>query len=279
MKSLDNVSPDTPSQLYYMSSSVQKFAGIGAILASAIAFGMTVEWANNHNLDEAYLGGLNWDKRVFNWHPVLMVCGMSLCLTTSLLSYRVIPMPKFMTKSIHGLIHTTGAVCVSVGLAAVVTSHNYKDHNTNNAYTANLYSMHSLIGLTTIVLFGLNYILGAFHFLSGFVSDEMKAIFKPNHIFFGVFTLFTAVIAIESGLAELTTKKNCFYTVSDADLNPTEHYHNLTDGCKLANGIGIMILLSIFFAAYALIGPSGSGSGGAGGEGLENSSTLSKLHP
>jgi hypothetical protein len=115
--------------------------------------------------------------------------------------------------------------------------------------------MHSLVGVSAMVLYFSNYILGFLHFLLPGVSLELKKTFMPNHVFLGVCTLIVGFAAVESGITELTTKLGCIYTVTSADWNPAENYHELSDGCKLANGIGIVVLLAVILCAYALIGP------------------------
>lgn len=250
-----NAANDNPADVFYTTSKIQRVAGFLAIISAIISTGMVITWADKHDTSENYLGGLNWNKRVFNWHPVMMVSGMVLCLITSLLSYRIIELPKRITKIFHALMHAAAIACVLIGLSAVVTSHNYKDHNKNGTYTANLYSMHSLLGISAMVLYFSNYILAFFHFLFPVVSAEARATFKPNHVFLGLFTLIAATIAVETGITELTTKLGCIYPVTSADWNPAENYHELTDGCKLANGLGVMVLLSVFLCAYALLGP------------------------
>lgn len=213
MKTQEDLSSDRPSNLFYESTGIQKIAGYAAILCAIAAVGMTITWADKHDTDENYLGGLNWSKRVFNWHPVLMVSGMILCLVCSLLTYRIIQLPKMVTKLFHALFHSAAIVCILTGLAAVTTSHNYTDHNKNGTYTANLYSMHSLLGISAMVVYFSNYLMGFIHFLVPGVSLEMKQAFKPNHIFLGVFTLIVGAIAVESGITELTTKLGCIYKV------------------------------------------------------------------
>lgn len=205
-----------------------------------------------------------------------MVSGMILCLISSLLSYRILQLPKAYQKIIHFLIHSGAVVCIITGLAAVVTSHNYTDHNTSGLYTANLYSMHSLVGVTAMVLYFSNYIGGTLCFLLPFAGIDLRKAVKPNHVFLGVFTLIVAFAAVESGITELTTKLGCIYTVTSADWNPAENYHELSEGCKLANGIGIVVLLAVFLCAYALLGP---GVQAAEGGVQQENSTLSKLHP
>uniref|UniRef100_A0A7S3MBE7 Cytochrome b561 domain-containing protein n=1 Tax=Spumella elongata TaxID=89044 RepID=A0A7S3MBE7_9STRA len=250
-----NSANENPAEVYYTTSKLQRIAGVLAIVAALVSTAMVITWADKHDTSKNYLGGINWSKRVFNYHPVMMVIGMNLCLITSLLSYRIIELPKKITKVFHAVTHAGAIVCALVGLSAVVTSHNYKDHNGNNKYTANLYSMHSLLGISALVLYFSNYILAFFHFLMPVVSNDARASFKPNHVFLGLFTLIAATIALETGITELTTKLGCIYPVTSADWNPAENYHELSDGCKLANGLGVMILLGVFLCAYALLGP------------------------
>ena len=243
------------SPVFFSSTKWQKYAGKLAIGTAVIATIMTIKWATEIDVADKYLGGLNWNKRVFSWHPIMMVTGMVLCLVTSLLTYRIIQLPKVLTKSLHVLMHTTALVCTAIGLSAVFTSHNDPAHNMKGTITANLYSLHSLLGISAVVLYASNYVLGFYFFLTSFATLQMKIVFKPNHVFLGVFTLFAAGMAVQTGLAELTTKLGCIYTVTTPDLNPAEHYSLLPGGCQLANGIGIMVLLTFFLTAYALLGP------------------------
>ena len=64
---------DKPSVKYYQASTLQKVAGIIAFGTAVASMVMTAIWMANSQTDKMYLGGLNWDDLVFNWHPVLMV--------------------------------------------------------------------------------------------------------------------------------------------------------------------------------------------------------------
>lgn len=66
MKSVDEVSADSPSELFFTSTKLQKIAGVGAIVAAIAATAMTITWADKHDTDKNYLGGLNWHHRPFN---------------------------------------------------------------------------------------------------------------------------------------------------------------------------------------------------------------------
>ena len=74
------------------------------------------------------------------------------CLSGALV-YRVLrKLPKMVVKLIHAAIMLSVVVCTVVGLLAVFTLHN--DNN-----IANLYSLHSWMGLTTVILFGCQVML------------------------------------------------------------------------------------------------------------------------
>ena len=239
-----------PSSLYEQSTQLQKIAGgIAFVFASATLI-MTAYWAHGPNTDEGYLGGLNMNEEIFNWHPVLMVAGMFFCLITSMLSYRILPLPQSLQKTIHILVHSAAIVCISIGLACVLASDNKKSKNPYNSYAANFWSIHSFVGICAICLYGLNFLLGIFHYLLPGVSLTMKQNFMLNHVFLGTFILITALSALESGIMLMTS--GCSYNTNKPDYNPAEKYHLLNDGCQLANNIGIIAIISVFFCLYAL---------------------------
>lgn len=76
-------------------------------------------WMNS-DTDDSYLGGLNTTDLLFNWHPVLMVAGMILCLTSAVVSYRILPLTHNSSKYIHSALHTLAVICIILGISAVV---------------------------------------------------------------------------------------------------------------------------------------------------------------
>ena len=190
---------------------------------------------------------------------------MVFSFVTSLLTYRLIPLPKFITKALHVFFHTAAICCISIGLTAVFTGNNYTNKNTEGVYYPNFYSLHSMLGITAVSLYGLNYLIGIVTFLIPRVSADIRKSFLPHHVFIGTFALFAATFAVETGIMELATELGCSYDVTSADWNPAENYHKLPDGCRLANGIGVMVLITMFFCSFALFGPSGNTHTHSGG--------------
>lgn len=218
---------------------------------------LLIHWMGGTDRDETYLGGFNFNELIFNYHPVFMTCGMLVCGTCSMMSYRVIPLPKLIVKKFHAFMHTAAIVLIILGLACVITGNNYKSKNEYHTYYANLASIHSMMGLSTCIIYALNYFLGLFAFLMPGFSVEARKAFMPNHVFIGVFALIAASCSALTGIIELTAEYGCGYEVTSADWNAAQHYHRLTDGCKEANGAGYCIFVSLLLATYALIGPSG----------------------
>lgn len=76
----------------------------------------------------------------------------------------------------------------------------------------------------------------------------------PNHVFLGTLSFVIAAMAAATGVMELTTELGiCYYDVSSPDINPAENYHLLPIGCRLGNGVGIMVLITVLLVLYTLI--------------------------
>jgi len=238
------------SQLYIGSTDLQTIAGWMAIVFALAALIMTAYWANDSRTDLDYLGGINWGRRTFSWHPVLMVAGAIFSSITAVVSYRTFPMSKAWQKTIHGLMHTAAVVCLAVGLAAILSAHNYKSRNMAGAYRSNFTTIHTFLGTAVIVLYGLNYLLGMVHFLIPGINEAIVTSYVRNHIFIGSFILVLSLGAVETGLMLLTD--SCGYDVDRPDVNPAENYPRLSPGCLLANSIGIVVLAAVFLALYSI---------------------------
>jgi len=159
------------------------------------AISMIVAWCIS------FKGGFSWNSdpdRQFNWHPVLMTLGMVILASQSILVYRTRRMgQKKVLKIAHAVIHLLSFASTVLGLKAVFDSHNYKVPP-----TANLYTMHSWIGLASVIIFSMNYVIGFGVFLFPGASTELRKAALPVHVAFGVGIFTTGLIAALMGLNE-----------------------------------------------------------------------------
>jgi hypothetical protein len=55
------------------------------------------------------------------------------------------------------------------------------------------------------------------------------------------------------GLAEKTAfQGGCGYKVTEKDTNPSEHYGDIPDGCKVSQGVGLMIYITAVLALFSI---------------------------
>lgn len=71
------------------------------------------------DIDGSYLGGLNTNELLFNWHPILMVTGLIFCSISSLVSFRILPFAKPVKKYFHAILHSLAVICIILGVTAV----------------------------------------------------------------------------------------------------------------------------------------------------------------
>lgn len=115
---------------------------------------------------------------------------------------------------------------------------------------ADLASLHSWLGIVVVVLFAQNYILGAIAFLMPRVNKEHKEKYFPFHKFLGIATLFAAAVAMTTGIHQQTGSYGCFYPRTGD--NPATHYFDNPDGCRVSNGLGLLLLLNAILVAFAV---------------------------
>ncbi|XP_025911176.1 cytochrome b ascorbate-dependent protein 3 [Apteryx rowi] len=126
---------------------------------------------------QQWRGGFAWDgsARMFNWHPVLMVTGLVVLYGAAALVYRL-PVswrgPKLPWKVLHGAL-ALAAFCLAVlGLVAVFSFHDARG-------TPNMYSLHSWLGLATVLLFSCQWLAGFASFLLPWAPAWLRALYAP----------------------------------------------------------------------------------------------------
>ncbi|RHZ27677.1 hypothetical protein DYB37_007081 [Aphanomyces astaci] len=94
--------------------------------------------------------GFSWGYKsdlVFNWHPVLMSFGFLFCSSQAILVFVTKPFAHITNKLIHVACHSVSILSVTIGTIAIFRYHN--EHGFHN-----LRSVHSWVGLTTLIAFG-----------------------------------------------------------------------------------------------------------------------------
>ncbi|NXX39188.1 CYAC3 protein, partial [Tricholaema leucomelas] len=186
---------------------------------------------------------LDGSTRTFNWHPVLMVTGMVVLYGAAALVYRLPPAwtgPKLPWKLLHGALALAVFILAVLGLAAVFRFHN--EHG-----TPNMYSLHSWLGLATVLLFSCQWLAGFSAFLLPWAPAWLRALYKPLHVFFGSTILMLSMASCLSGINE-----KLFFSLK----NGTTEYKLLPPEAVFANTLGLLILLFGVLVLGALARPS-----------------------
>lgn len=177
-----------------------------------------------------FRGGFKWDGsgQEFNWHPVLMTAGLVVLYGYGAVLYRV-PFTWAQSKQPWKLLHATlmlsSFLLAVVGLCAVFDTH-------NKSNTPNLYSLHSWIGLTAVILFALQWVAGFAGFLLPWSPLSFRKLLKPGHVWLGGSIITLSIAACISGINE----KLFFVLKGDSP------YSSLPPEAVLANSLGLMIL-------------------------------------
>ncbi|XP_008574002.1 PREDICTED: cytochrome b ascorbate-dependent protein 3 [Galeopterus variegatus] len=189
-------------------------------------------------------GGFSWDGSIytFNWHPVLMVAGMVVLYGAASLVYRLPQSwlgPKLPWKLLHAALHLMAFVFSVVGLVAVFKFHNH-------ASVSNLYSLHSWLGITTVLLFACQWFLGFAIFLLPWASLWLRSFLKPIHVFFGVSILSLSIASVISGINE-----KLFFSLKN-----TKPYSSLPSEAVFANSTGMLVVAFGLLVLYILLASS-----------------------
>ncbi|KAJ4956078.1 hypothetical protein NE237_012861 [Protea cynaroides] len=149
-----------------------------------------------------FRGGLAWEainkSLIFNLHPVLMLIGFIIIGGEAIISYKALPFSKEVNKQIHLILH---AIALILGIVGIYTA--FKYHNESNI--ANLYSLHSWVGIGVICLYGIQWIFGFAVFFYPGGSAGVKAESLPWHVLFGLFVYILALATAILGFLEKLT--------------------------------------------------------------------------
>ncbi|XP_030081839.1 cytochrome b reductase 1 isoform X2 [Drosophila hydei] len=185
------------------------------------------------------LGGTDNPKQEFNWHPLFMTIGFIYLYGNSILIYRGFRTTRKKTlKLTHAGIHMAAFVLTVIALKTVFDSHNLVDPP-----IPNMYSLHSWLGLSAVIIFCLQYVAGFMAFLVPGMRENYKIALMPLHIYFG---LFGFVLAIASAVMGLTEKA----------IFAIPNYSTLPAAGVLANIIGVLYVVFGALVVYLATEPS-----------------------
>ncbi|CAH1374798.1 transmembrane ascorbate-dependent reductase CYB561 isoform X1 [Tenebrio molitor] len=201
------------------------------------SLGLTLYWVIRHQ------EGFAWrddPKRQFNLHPVLMVAGFITFSGFSVLLYRICRCcRRIYVKLLHTVFHALAIPCVAVGFLAVLDSHNLA-----LPPIPNFYSLHSWIGLVTMGLFAIQFVVGFFSFLILLCCEGATAGFRaslvPIHASFGLTTFMLAIAACLTGLTE-----KVFFSLGS-------YYTTLPEEGMVVNALAMVLVALAIVTGYIL---------------------------
>ncbi|EFN79803.1 cytochrome b561 isoform X2 [Harpegnathos saltator] len=148
-----------------------------------------------------FRNGFSWRSNPtleFNWHPLLMTIGLVFLYANAMLIYRT---QRNLRKRRLKLIHAGKMILIMlvtvIALVAVFDSHNLA-----SPPIPNMYSLHSWIGLTTVILFCCQWVAGCVSFLFPGLHASLRAAYMPIHMYFGVAGFVGAIASCLLGLNE-----------------------------------------------------------------------------
>lgn len=203
-------------------------------LAEVLLFGtitLLIYWIFN------YQGGVAWAndvKKMFNLHYILMVGGFIFLNGHAMLVYRSFTCcKKIYNKLLHTIFFVLSISAITIGIVAAFQAHNSK------ADPKHFYSLHSWIGLGTMGLFALQFIVGFVSFLVLLCCDKATVTYRqrlvPIHTNFGLIIFSTAAAACVTGLMQ--TAKGRF-----TGLGGAPNYPDLPEEAIFVNTIAIAII-------------------------------------
>lgn len=170
---------------------------VTAQLLAAAVLTLTLVWVLH------FRGGVSWKPTsnplfVYTAHPLFMVIGFIICTGEAVMAYRIVLGPRSAKKAVHLLLHLVALTFAAVGLYAAFKFH-------NDVGLPDIRSLHSWLGIATIALYGLQWLMAFVYFVFPGAVMTMRADYAPWHIFFGLAIFLMAICTAETGLAKFVS--------------------------------------------------------------------------
>ncbi|KAJ8404521.1 hypothetical protein AAFF_G00337880 [Aldrovandia affinis] len=146
--------------------------------------------------------------------------------------YRI-PWTWAQKKQSWKLLHA-GLLFLALVLSILGLCSAFNFHNTN--HIPNLYSLHSWVGISTVTLFTLQWLLGLAAFIVPCSPMAFHKLLKPVHMWMGSMIFIMAIASCLTGINE----KLIF--ISQGKTNVTQQYSALPSESVFANMLGVLIV-------------------------------------
>ena len=198
------------------------------VIALILYWVVQFRWKDGEGLPFSWRGGGQLDlEKQWNLHPVLMLTGLIYCMGQGKLRFNI----KFLcitqlilamlvyracrccrrihNKLLHTLLHILAIPCVVFGFLAAWDYHSLRrDKQDNPNPLPHFYSIHSWLGLLTMGLFVLQFLVGVFSFLLLLCCESFTARYRaalvPVHSCVGTATFISATATALVGLTQKT---------------------------------------------------------------------------
>lgn len=136
--------------------------------------------------------------KIFNIHPLLMIIGIIVIGGEAIMAYKTVPGAKRTQKQVHLMLHLVALIISIVGIYAVFKFH-------QELAIPHLNTLHSWLGISTICLYGLQWMYSIFTFAIPHSKSTVRATVAPWHIFGGIVIFLLAICSAITGLVEKFT--------------------------------------------------------------------------
>jgi uncharacterized membrane protein len=210
--------------------------------------------------------GLSWEKGESSWHPLMMIAAFNFMTVASLsFRYRGLGTKRLagyrglgtrrLANILHGMAWTVAMLCVIVGLVAVFRSQN---DEISGYIAANLYSMHSWMGIFVGVSYVTQFFAGLLTF-DGFPLTSL-GIFTPSFKakMLTVHNVFEPIIQLRMMLRillvdiQIEGEGYICYEVDEADLAPWwKQFVKIPELCKVSYLMGVLVMFTGVCTSFA----------------------------
>ncbi|KAF3432070.1 hypothetical protein FNV43_RR26809 [Rhamnella rubrinervis] len=175
-------------------------------------------------------------QKIFNLHPLLMIIGFLLLGGEAIMAYKSVPGPRKSQKLVHLILHLLALLSGILGIYAVFR---YKHESSQ----PDMVTLHSWLGIITISLFGLQYLLGFFTYFFPGAEMSTRGNLLPWHVFGGMAIFVLGIITAETGLLQTFIRSGLDFGTNQQGL--------------IVNFTGLLLVLFAVSVGLAVLLPRG----------------------